>query len=162
MSCTTSIEQWEGVQRQLATRGGIVTIPKATRFPHPRDAGAYATSSWPVGQIADYVLALGTGLAPLAIREFADRFEVFTDAIRLTARFIRMAEANPELATHVGAALLGGVVGTAITGRREGALVGLSLGLLVAALLNSRLQGDPSSALVAPPAPNRGFDPTHN
>lgn len=141
-----SIEQWRGVQRQLATSRGTLTIPKATRFSHPRDAGAYPTSSWPVGQIADYVLVLEAGLAPLVIREFADRFEVFTDALQLTARIIRMVEANPALATYVGAALLGGVVGTAITGKREGALVGLGLGLLVAALLNSQRGGDTSTA----------------
>lgn len=145
MSSARSVEQWRGVQRQLATSGDTLTIPKVARFPHPRDAGAYATSSWPVGQIADYVLALEAGLAPLLIREFADRFEVFTSAVELTARIVGMVEANPALATYVGGALLGGVIGTAITGKREGALVGVGVGLLVAALLNSQRAGDARS-----------------
>lgn len=146
MSRARSIEQWRGVQRQLATSGGTLTISKAARFSHPRDAGAYAACSWPVGQIADYVLALEAGLAPLLIREFADRFEVFVDALQLTARIVRMVEANPALATYVGVALLGGVVGTALTGKREGALVGVGVGLLIAAFVNSRIGGDPNTA----------------
>jgi hypothetical protein len=96
MSRGKSIEQWRDVQRQLATFGGTLTIPKSARFSHPRDAGAY--------QIADYVLALEAGFAPLLIREFTDRFEVFSDALQLTARIVRMVETNPALATYVGAA----------------------------------------------------------
>jgi hypothetical protein len=140
-----SVQQWRAVQRQLAARGGTLTIAKPARFSHPRDAGAHLTATWPVGQIADYVLALEAGAAPLLIREFTDRFEVFTDALQLTSRIVSMVEANPALAGYVGAALLGGVVGTAITGKREGALVGVGLGLLVAALLNARDQGDAGS-----------------
>jgi hypothetical protein len=49
---------------------------------------------------------------------------------------------NPALATYVGAALLGGVVGAAITGKSEGTFVGVGLGLLVAALMNARGQGE--------------------
>lgn len=139
MSHSDSVEHWRQVQRQLVSRtGGMLTIPKVARFPHPRDAGAHMTATWPAGQIADYLLALEVGAPPLVIREFADRFEVFTNAVQLTTRIVGMVEANPALATYVGAALLGGVIGTAVTGKREGALVGVGLGLLVAALLQAR------------------------
>jgi len=138
-----NVEQWRQVHRQLATNGGgTLTIPKLARFPHPRDAGAHLTATWPAGQIADYLLAFEVGAAPLVIREFTDRFEVFTNAVQLTTRILGMVEANPALATYVGAALLGGVIGSAVTGKREGALLGVGLGLLIAALLQPR---DPSA-----------------
>lgn len=139
ISRADSVERWGQVQRQLrAHAGGSLTIPKVVRFPHPRDAGAQLTATWPAGQIADYLLALEVGVAPLVIREFVDRFEVFTSAVQLTTRILEMVDANPALATYVGAALLGGVIGTAMTGKREGALVGVGLGLLIAALLQAR------------------------
>lgn len=147
ISHADSVRRWRRVQRQLAGRpGGMLTIPKVARFPHPRDAGAQITATWPVGQIADYLLALEVGAAPLVIREFADRFEVFTNAVQLTTRIVGIVEANPALATYLGAALLGGVIGTAVTGKREGALVGVGLGLLVAALLQTREPSPPPSA----------------
>ncbi len=146
MSRHSCVEQWRGVHQQLAASGGTLTIPKSARFSHPRDAGAYVTASWPDGQIADYLLPIGVGLAPLLIREFMDRFEVFSSAMQFTAGIAKMVEANPRLATYVGSALLGGVLGTAITGKREGALLGVGLGLLIAAVLSSRSGSDPLSS----------------
>ena len=41
ISHADSVERWRRVQRKLASRaGGMLTISKSARFPHPRDAGA--------------------------------------------------------------------------------------------------------------------------
>jgi len=53
-----------------------------------------------------------------------------------------MVQASPAAAHYVGAVLLGGLIGTAITGKREGALIGASLGLLAAAMLSARKRDD--------------------
>jgi hypothetical protein len=132
-----SIQRWRAVHRRLGSTSDTLTIPKAVNFPHPRDAGANLTATWPVGQMADYLLAFEVGAAPLLIREFSDRYEAFIGGVQLTAQIIRLVEANPRAAMFIGGALLGGLIGTAITSKREGAIVGAGLGLLVAALVSA-------------------------
>lgn len=105
-------------------------------FPHPRDAGARATSSWPVGQMTDHAIEGCAGEAPLTIREFNDHFEAFVDTIELGNRVVDAVEQNPKTAMLLGAALLGGAIGSSMTNKREGALVGAGIGLLVAAMVN--------------------------
>jgi len=144
-----SIHSWRAVRSRIGRAGDVMTIPKATFFPHPRDAGARLTTTWPVGQLADYVLELEIGAAPLVIREFADRYEAFLSGVQLTQQIIRLVEANPTAALYVGSALLGASIGTAITRKSEGALIGAGVGLLIAGIVQavaaSAHNSDPSA-----------------
>ncbi|TAK27428.1 MAG: hypothetical protein EPO40_17570 [Myxococcaceae bacterium] len=131
-------EVWDVVRWRLATRAEShgVRIPRGG-VPHPRDAGARPTSTWPVGQLADYALDSPTGDAPLVIREFRDEWEVFIDGAQFVNDVAAEAEANPTGAMYLGAAMLGGAIGSSLTNKREGALLGAGLGMLLAALLDS-------------------------
>lgn len=130
---------WLAVQQQL-TGNGTATVPKKL-FPHPIDAGARRTSTWPHGQIADFSIPCGKGKAPLVIREYDDRFEAFIDGARITKAAVDVAAANPSAAMYLGGALFGGAVAVSVSNRREGALLGAGLGLLFAALLDAHLNG---------------------
>jgi hypothetical protein len=136
-----SLLAWRAAHQKIGT-GGVMTIPKTAAFPHPRDAGAVPTATWPVGQIADYVLELELGSPPLLIREFSNRFEAVVAGIALAQRAIAIAEANPTTAMYMGGILLGAAIGTAVTNKPQGALVGAGIGLLIAVLMHSRLQQD--------------------
>jgi hypothetical protein len=133
-----SIQAWHTARGKIRG-GGMVTIRKNLPFPHPLDAGAQPTASWPIGQLADYALELKLGAAPLLIREFSDRYEAVVQSIQLTEQAVRFAESNPTAALYLGGTLLGAAIGTAITHKREGALLGAGLGLLIAALLNASI-----------------------
>jgi hypothetical protein len=89
-----------------------------------------------MGQLADYAIEGEPGQAPLTVREFADRWEVFLDTARLTARVLEAVERDPSKALYVGAAMMGGAIGSSMTNKREGMLLGAGLGLLFAALLD--------------------------
>ncbi len=137
-----SRKRWDAVRSELSLAGGATArIPKHT-IPHPRDAGARPTSTFPEGQLADYALDATDG-PPLVVREFADNFEVALDGVAMTAKVVQSVEQHPGAMMYVGAALLGGAVGSSISTKREGALVGIGLGLLFAAALDSTLD-DPS------------------
>lgn len=145
-----SLRAWRAVHSALTPTKRTLTILKALPFPHPRDAGARVTTTWPVGQLSDFALQLGAGLAPLLIREFDDRYEAFMASIQLTEQILRAIEANPNVAIAVGGALLGAAVGAAITRDKAGALVGLGLGLLVANILQSKLSHTEEADLANP------------
>ena len=130
---------WRTVRDQLGASGGDATIPKAL-FPHPRDAGARPTATWPAGQIAEYAIDDPSGNAPLVVQEYGEHFEAFIDGVQLTARAARVADENPTAAMYLGGALLGGAVAAALSNKREGALVGAGLGLLFAALLHTAME----------------------
>jgi hypothetical protein len=132
-----SIQAWRGVRARILRTGGTVTIPKTTFFPHPRDAGARLTTTWAVGQIADYLLDLELGSAPLVVREFVDHYEAFMSGVQLGQDVINLAETNPRAARYLGSALVGAAVGTAIARKSEGALVGAGVGLLLAAFMEA-------------------------
>jgi Glycine zipper len=134
-----SIQVWRAAHQRVAA-GGVATIPKTVLFPHPRDAGARPTVTWPVGQLADYALELEAGSAPLLIREFDNRFEAVVAGMQLAEQAVALAELNPRAAMYMGGALMGAVIGTAMTNKREGALVGAGVGLLIAALVNMNLR----------------------
>lgn len=93
------------------------------------------TTTWPVGQLADYVLEFGAGIAPLIVREFLDRYEAFVAGVNLAARFLKLMEENPDSASYVSGALVGATIGAALGKSRNGALLGAGVGLLVAALV---------------------------
>jgi hypothetical protein len=135
-----STQAWRIARQRVAAAGGMVVIPKSVPFPHPRDAGARPTITWPMGQLADYAIELEPSAAPLLVREFSDRYEAFLDGIHLAARAIQLAERRPAAAMYVGGALLGAAIGTAISNKREGAFVGAGLGVLLAAIAYSALR----------------------
>lgn len=130
--------QWEAVRAEISrSRGSGARVPKGS-IPHPRDAGARPTSTFPVGQVADYALDAPGG-PPLVVREFPDNFEAALDGVRATARMMDAIEQQPSAAMYFGAALLGGALGSSLSQKKEGALVGIGLGLLFAAALDSSL-----------------------
>ncbi len=133
-----SQKAWADLRTQLA-EGSTASVSKK-RFPHPIDAGAHRTSTWPVGQRADFAIPGPNGEAPMVVQEYDDRFEAFLDGVRLTRAAAAAAEASPSAAMMLGGALFGGAIGASVTNRREGALVGAGLGLLFAALVDARLQ----------------------
>ena len=135
-----SLRAWRAVRSNLTNPGQRLAVPKALALPHPLDAGARATTTWPVGQLADFVLQLELGAAPLLIREFADRYEATVAGIQLTRQVIRLVETNPTAALYLGGMLVGASIGAALTRDRQGALLGLALGLAAAGLLHGTLQ----------------------
>lgn len=137
-----SLRAWRTARSRIDSAGGTITILKNGLFPHPRDAGACLTSTWSVGQLADYVLEFGLGTAPLLIREFDDRYEAFVAGIQLTEQAIRLVQSNPTAALYLGGALVGASIGTAMTRTREGAVLGAGIGLLLAVLLQSRIDAN--------------------
>lgn len=132
-----SIRAWRDVRTRLVRTGGTVKIPKKTFFPHPRDAGARQTTTWAVGQIADYLLDLELGSAPLLVREFVDYYEAFITGVQLGDDVLNLAKTDPRAARYLGSAMIGAVVGTAIARKGEGALIGAGLGVLLAALIEA-------------------------
>ena len=136
-----SWQAWQNIRESLETSGGRASVPK-TLFPHPRDAGANPTTTWPAGQLADYALDGGAGKPPLVIREFPDRFEAFLDTARLATQVLGAVERDPSTAMFVGAAMLGGAIGTSVSNKREGMLLGAGLGLLFAAVIQGSLNDE--------------------
>ncbi|MBI5515227.1 MAG: hypothetical protein HY909_15730 [Deltaproteobacteria bacterium] len=128
---------WMAVQRHLQANGlPSVVIPRGRGFPHPREAGARLTSTWPVGQIADYTFEGVPGEPVLAVREFADRWEAFVDVAPSVNLAAPAGEQTQAVATVLGAALLGGALGAAVSNRREGALIGAGIAVLLVAALH--------------------------
>jgi hypothetical protein len=127
---------WRRIQKRARSnrKGGAMRIPKGA-VPHPRDAGARATATWPAGQVADYSLEPVGSSAPLTVREYEHHWDVFVDSAEATVRLLRVVERDPSSAMYVGGALLGAALGTSVSGKKEGMLVGAGLGLLLIALL---------------------------
>ena len=140
MTVLQSRAAWTAVRKQIVQSGDPrgLRVPRGV-LPHPRDAGARPTTTWPVGQVADYSIDDLPGEPPLVVREFADRFEAFIDGAQLTTRVIAAVEHDPSKAMYFGAALLGGAIGSSVSNKREGVLLGAGLGLLFAALLDSSI-----------------------
>jgi hypothetical protein len=132
---------WEHLRKELGD-----TSPRATArvsrssIPHPRDAGARPTATWPVGQVADYAIDSSDSSAPLVIQEFPSHFEAFIDGVQVAEKAAQIAQENPTAAMYIGGALVGGVLGSSLSNRREGALLGAGLGLVLAALVDSSLE----------------------
>lgn len=137
----SSRRAWDQVRELVAShpdpRG--ISIPRGS-LPHPRDAGARPGTTWPVGQIADYAIEGSPGEPPLAIREFPDRWEVFIETARLTSQALDAVGSEPSMAMFVGAAMLGGSIGSSVSNKRSGMIVGAALGLLFAAALATAIE----------------------
>ena len=127
-------QAWLDMYRAVEQRGHAIIVPKGAGFPHPRDAGALPTTTWPAGQVGDYMLEVGVGIAPLLVREFADRFEAFVVGVQLVERVFQWVDENPDSASFIGGALLGAMTGAAIGRNRNGALLGAGVGLLIVAV----------------------------
>ena len=137
----SSRSKWSKLRSELEAQPvrSAARIPRGA-MPHPRDAGARATATFPVGQIADYGIEASGG-PPLVVREFSETFEAAIDGIRMTSRLLESIGQQPTTAAYLGAALLGGAVGSSLSQKKEGTLVGVGLGLLVAAMLDKDLEG---------------------
>jgi hypothetical protein len=131
-------QTWNSVREQLQS-GRSITIAKSSGIPHPRNAGARLTSSWPIGQLADYALDF-PGAAPLLVHEFVDRYEAVILGVQFADQAVRLIETNPRAALYVGATLLGATLGAAITRQRNGLVVGAAFGALAAALIHAASQ----------------------
>lgn len=135
----SSVEQWQALRIALESKdtGTTASVPKRA-IPHPRAAGARPTATFPVGQAADYALDAPSG-PPLVVREFPEQYEAALDNARLAANLVEAIAAQPTGAMYLGAALLGGAVGSSLSQKREGVVIGAGVGLLVAALLEASL-----------------------
>lgn len=112
------------------------------RLPHPRDAGARLTMTWPVGQIADYALDGPPGQAPLMIREFPAHWHAFIPGVQSAPEASASVDPKASGAPFVaaaGAAMLGGAIGASLSNKRAGVLVGAGIGILVAAALTAMI-----------------------
>lgn len=125
---------WQRVRTSAGQ--GTINVPKG-RIAHPRDAGARFTTTWPVGQIADYALDGAPGQPPLAIREFSEQWQAFVMGTRLASDVFSFVDDNPRAAFYTSAALVGGIVGTSLGQSKETMLLGAGVGLLIAALLDA-------------------------
>jgi hypothetical protein len=131
---------WDELRGQIEAlpRGRVVRVPRG-HLPHPRDAGARLTTTWPAGQIADYAIDGKPGEAPVVVREFANYFEAFLDGVSLTTQAADAAASSPTAAMYLGGALLGGAIGSSVSNKRESVLVGAALGMLFGALVDVTL-----------------------
>lgn len=136
-----SAREWSRVRAGLEQRGpGATATILKSMFPHPLDAGARRTTTWPVGQAADYAIPGPSGTPPVVVQEYEDRFVAAIEGVELATRAAHAAEQNPSAAMYLGGALLGGAVAASVSNRRESALVGAGLGLLFAAALEAALE----------------------
>jgi hypothetical protein len=90
--------------------------------------------------MADYAIEGDHGEPPIIVREFDDRYEAIIDGVQLAAHSVQLAEHSPTAAMYLGSALLGGAIGTSVSNKREGMLLGAGLGMLFAALLDAGLE----------------------
>jgi hypothetical protein len=137
-----SLGCWSRARQQVLATGGVLRIPRHVSFPHPREAGAHPTATWPVGQLADYAIEFERGAAPLLVREFTDRYEAFIAGAQLTAQIVALAESNPGVALFLGGALVGAALGAGLSNSRQGVILGAGLGILTAAIVNATLRRD--------------------
>jgi len=129
--------QWDTIRATLESTQSpsSVRISKSS-IAHPRAAGARPTATVPVGQMGDFAID-AMPKAPLVVREFSDHFEATIDGLHATAKMLSAIQNQPEAAMYLGAALLGGAIGSSLSTRKEGTMVGVGVGLLVAAALNA-------------------------
>lgn len=135
----SAADRWARLRRSLEqSEDRSARVPRSS-FPHPRDAGARPTATWPVGQRADHSLGATPERPPLVVREFDHHYEAFVDGAHLVAGAAQLADASPRAAAYLGSALLGGALGSAVSNKREGALVGAGLALLLAAAIDASM-----------------------
>lgn len=139
MANRDSRDAWNRLRDHLraADDATVLSVPRRRGFPHPRDAGARLTATWPVGQVADYLIE---GHPPLTVREYPDRWEAFIESARLSGQVLGAVERDPKAALYLGAAMVGGAIGTSVSNKREGLLLGAGLGLLAAAIVDGTMR----------------------
>lgn len=94
-----SAREWSRVRAGLEQRGpGATATILKSMFPHPLDAGARRTTTWPVGQAADYAIPGPSGTPPVVVQEYEDRFVAAIEGVELATRAAHAAEQNPSAA----------------------------------------------------------------
>lgn len=128
---------WHQVRRHvLGLPAGTVVRYAKPAVPHPRDAGAQLSLGWPVGQVADYRFDPEHDCSGMHVHEFAAYWEVHIDRVHPRCGLIEHARADKPEALLWGGAILGGLIGGAVGGRRDSALAGAALGLIAAAFIH--------------------------
>jgi len=102
---------------------------------HPREAGGRISVGWPVGQVADYRFPPDSACRGLHVHEHADRWVAHLDRVHPDCDAGEHLRRDAPGALLSGGAVLGAVLGAAMTKKGGGALAGAGLGLLAAALL---------------------------
>ena len=140
MGAAKTVKTWQEVHHYLLAlppRARIV-VPRDVGFPHPRDAGARPTTAWPECQRSDYRLEITRSEPALIIQEFEAVWKTALETGHQLMQGMSITGTSSRSSLYVGAAMLGGAVGGSASPRREGALVGAGIGLLLAALLDRR------------------------
>lgn len=134
----TPANMWAVVRSRLELLPvGTVRRYRKALLSHPRDAGAVLSLGWPVGQVADYRFAPESDCRGMHVRDVGSHWAVHLDRVHPDCSLLEHARQDAPQALFVGGALLGGLVATAISNKREATLAGAGIGLLLAALVHS-------------------------
>jgi len=133
----SAISDWlEAYER--AKEKGTVSL-RRDAIGHPREVGARPTATVATGQIADFVVQMRGSRDPLYVREFEDRYQAISAGEHLARVAVTAAcQNNPQAIGLAGGALLGAVLGTAVSPKAGASVVGAGLGVLLAAALLSK------------------------
>jgi len=129
---------WAAVRSQLerAPTGTILRYLKSS-LPHPRDAGAVLSLGWPVGQIADYRFAPESDCRGFHVQDLGTHWAAHIDHVHPDCSLLEHARQDAPQSLFVGGAILGGIIGAALGNKRDSAVAGAGIGLLLAALVHS-------------------------
>jgi hypothetical protein len=134
----TPSNMWAVVRSRLELLPvGTVRRYRKALLSHPRDAGAVLSLGWPVGQVADYRFAPESDCRGMHVQDVGSHWAVHLDRVHPDCSLLEHARQDAPQALFVGGALLGGLVATAISNKREATLAGAGIGLLLAALVHS-------------------------
>jgi len=127
--------EWATVRQELlASPAGTVKRYEKASLPHPREAGATQSLGWPVGQLSDWRFAPESDCRGLHVHEFERDWAVHLDRVHPECSLLDHARQDAPQSLFVGGALLGAVVGAALSKRP---LVGAGVGFLIATMLKS-------------------------
>ena len=134
----TAVNLWSNVRAQLERfpSGTVLRYLKAT-LPHPRDAGAAVSLGWPVGQLADFRFAPESDCRGMHVQDVETHWAVHLDRVHPDCSLIEHARQDAPQSLFVGGALLGGIVGAALSNKRDATVAGAGIGLLLAALIHT-------------------------
>lgn len=132
-----AIRFWHGVRSELLQLpiGTVAHYTKAGA-PHPRDAGARLSMGWPVGQITDYRFDPEHDCSGMHVHELVTHWAVHIDRVHPACDLIEHVRRDKPDSLYWGGAVVGGLVGAALGGKRDSALAGAAFGLLAAAVIH--------------------------
>ena len=130
---------WQSTQRAVerAAPGSFHALPKSIAT-HPREAGALPSIGLPRGQLRDWRFPPDSECRGLHVQEFEDRWEVHQDQVHPDCDPIEHVRRDAPVLWMLGGTALGALIGLALSEKKEGALVGAGLGLLLTALTAKR------------------------